>query len=112
MAKKDSDGWQSAVCAEHPMAEGAHYVEMTLVEEGSEGAYMAVVGQGFDAAGGGAAYQSAEGWLFSTWNGNLYYAGAFSKCDKACGGGSFHSFLLLSLGLRLPNSHLFFSNIA
>ena len=31
---------QSAVCAEHPMAEGAHYVEMTLLERGSYGAYM------------------------------------------------------------------------
>eukprot|EP01046_Picozoa_sp_COSAG06_P121182 COSAG06_NODE_68651_length_210_cov_283.135135_1_plen_65_part_01 len=28
VATNDSYSWQSAVCAEHPMAEGAHYVEM------------------------------------------------------------------------------------
>ena len=38
VATNDGDDWQSAVCAEHPMAEGAHYVEMTLLEEGSYGA--------------------------------------------------------------------------
>eukprot|EP01046_Picozoa_sp_COSAG06_P103477 COSAG06_NODE_49652_length_324_cov_0.591111_1_plen_56_part_01 len=34
VATKDGGGWQSAVCAEHPMAEGAHYVEMALLEKG------------------------------------------------------------------------------
>ena len=43
--------FQPAVCGEHPMAEGTHYVEMTLLEEGSNfnqywGALMGVVGQG------------------------------------------------------------------
>jgi hypothetical protein len=66
-------GLQSAVCAEHPMAEGAHYVEMTLLEEGN-GALMGVVGQGFDAAGGEAAFYSAEGWLLGTGSGNLAHA--------------------------------------
>eukprot|EP01046_Picozoa_sp_COSAG06_P092663 COSAG06_NODE_38883_length_418_cov_1.473354_1_plen_120_part_10 len=75
---------QSAVCAEHPMAEGAHYVEMTLLEKGSGwagGARMGVVGQGFDAAGGGAAFHSAEGWMLSTGDGNLYHAGYGSNWE-------------------------------
>ena len=68
-------GFRSAVCAEHPMAEGAHYVEMTLREKGrGGGAMMGVVGQGFDAAGGGAAFTSAEGWLLSTSRGHLLHA--------------------------------------
>ena len=71
--------WQSAVCAEHPMAEGAHYVEMTLLEKGWNGPMMGVVGQGFDAARGGAAFQSAEGWLLRTGNGYLFHAGNPSK---------------------------------
>jgi hypothetical protein len=64
------------VCAEHPMAAGAHYVEMTLLKKGGGyGAYVGVVGQGFDAAGGGEAYESAEGWLLDTGYGNLTYDG-------------------------------------
>ena len=73
MATNDSYSWQSAVCAEHPMAEGAHYVEMTLLEEGY--AFVGVVGQGFDAAGGGGAHMSAEGWLLSTLHGRLFHTG-------------------------------------
>jgi hypothetical protein len=72
--------WQSAVCAEHPMAEGAHYVEMTLLEKGI-GAAMGVVGQGFDAAGGGMACTSAEGWLLDTSYGYLYHADRGSKWE-------------------------------
>jgi hypothetical protein len=70
-------GWQSAVCAEHPMAEGAQYVEMTLLEKGY-GAWMGVVGQGFDAAGGGEASDSAEGWMLGTYSGDLCHASNFS----------------------------------
>ena len=67
----------SAVCAEHPMAEGAHYVEMTLLEKGRFGPMMGVVGQGFDAAGGGQAASSAEGWMLSTNDGGaLVHAGS------------------------------------
>eukprot|EP01046_Picozoa_sp_COSAG06_P054402 COSAG06_NODE_9681_length_1845_cov_11.059565_2_plen_127_part_01 len=76
----DHDRMQSAVCAEHPMAAGAHYVEMTLLEEGW-GAFVGVVGQGFDAAGGGWASSSAEGWVLSTDYGNLYHADRFSKWE-------------------------------
>eukprot|EP01046_Picozoa_sp_COSAG06_P053026 COSAG06_NODE_9066_length_1999_cov_7.391878_2_plen_216_part_00 len=72
---------QSAVCAEHPMAEGAHYVEMTLLETGSHGAAMGVVGQGFDAAGGGEAWKSAEGWLLETYGGYLGHAGSASNWE-------------------------------
>ena len=36
--------FQHAVCGEHPMAEGTHYVEMTLLEKGP-GALVGVVGQ-------------------------------------------------------------------
>jgi len=73
VATKDG-GYQSAVCAEHPMVAGAHYVEMTLLETGCCAAMMGVVGQGFDAAGGGAAYRSAEGWLLNTVSGHLCHA--------------------------------------
>ena len=59
-------GYQSAVCAEHPMVAGVHYVEMTLLECGEYGAFLGVVGQGFDAAGGGRASSSAEGWMLAT----------------------------------------------
>eukprot|EP01046_Picozoa_sp_COSAG06_P076412 COSAG06_NODE_24377_length_664_cov_2.210619_1_plen_171_part_01 len=71
---------QSAVCAEHPMAEGAHYVEMTVPEKVG-GTYMGVAGQGFDAAGGGKAWRSAEGWLLGTYNGFLYHAGNGSNWE-------------------------------
>ena len=81
VATKDSAGVQSAVCAEHPMAEGAHYVEMTLLEKGGYGAYMGVVGQGFDAAGGGKASGSAEGWMLNTVTGDLRHADGRSKWD-------------------------------
>ena len=80
VATKDGDSIQSAVCAEHPMAEGAHYVEMTLLEKGW-GARMGVVGQGSDAAGGGGACQSAEGWLLSTGSGDLVHARSASKWE-------------------------------
>eukprot|EP01049_Picozoa_sp_SAG25_P018398 SAG25_NODE_5264_length_681_cov_0.888316_1_plen_156_part_00 len=81
VATKDGSGSQSAVCAEHPMAEGAHYVEMTLLEKGLLGAYMGVVRQGFDAAGGEATYSSAEGWLLVTGGGHLLHAGKLSNWE-------------------------------
>jgi hypothetical protein len=68
----------SAVCAEHPMVAGAQYVEMTLLKKSSSGAYMGVVGQGFDAAHGrpflSEAYNSAEGWMLGTGGGYLCHA--------------------------------------
>eukprot|EP01046_Picozoa_sp_COSAG06_P013147 COSAG06_NODE_790_length_12278_cov_52.245176_8_plen_181_part_00 len=82
MATKGGYGLQSAVCAEHPMVAGAHYVEMTLLEKtGRYGALMGVVGQGFDAAGGGEAFRSAEGWLLHTNSGNLRHASWGSKWE-------------------------------
>eukprot|EP01046_Picozoa_sp_COSAG06_P020768 COSAG06_NODE_1535_length_9155_cov_68.266343_2_plen_207_part_00 len=72
---------QSAVCAEHPMVAGAHYVEMTLLEECSKGACMGVVGQGFDVAGGGEASDSAEGWLLGTVFGDLRHGDGFSNWE-------------------------------
>eukprot|EP01046_Picozoa_sp_COSAG06_P051142 COSAG06_NODE_8277_length_2213_cov_2.302501_3_plen_123_part_01 len=81
MATQDSGNWQPAVCAEHPMVAGAHYVEMTLLQQGRFGASMGVVGQGFDAAGGGMAFMSAEGWLLGTNNGGLYHAGRASNWE-------------------------------
>eukprot|EP01046_Picozoa_sp_COSAG06_P075599 COSAG06_NODE_23705_length_683_cov_3.339041_1_plen_187_part_10 len=74
-------GGQSAVCAEHPMVAGAHYVEMTLLETGCCAAMMGVVGQGFDAAGGGKAYNSAEGWLLYTSDGDLFHDGWGSEWE-------------------------------
>eukprot|EP01046_Picozoa_sp_COSAG06_P041638 COSAG06_NODE_5193_length_3646_cov_8.121229_2_plen_189_part_00 len=74
--------WQSAVCAEHPMVAGVHYVEMSLLKSGGRfgpTASPGLVGQGFDAAGGGEAYDSAEGWLLVTYPGVLYHAGRASK---------------------------------
>eukprot|EP01046_Picozoa_sp_COSAG06_P011132 COSAG06_NODE_627_length_13661_cov_92.900162_7_plen_201_part_00 len=84
VATKDSRDYsaQSAVCAEHPMAEGVHYVEMTLLKKDSgNGASMGVVGQGFDASGGGMAFQSAEGWLLYTCNDNLFHANQYSRWE-------------------------------
>eukprot|EP01046_Picozoa_sp_COSAG06_P046051 COSAG06_NODE_6465_length_2922_cov_38.925257_2_plen_190_part_00 len=78
MATNDGGGIQSAVCAEHPMADGAHYVEMTLIKGI---AFVGVVGQGFDAAGGGGAGDSAEGWLLGTEYGHLCHAGYASKWE-------------------------------
>jgi hypothetical protein len=81
VATMDGRYQQSVVCAEHPMVAGAHYVEMTLLQKGRYGARMGVVGQGFDAAGGGAACRSAEGWLLSTVYGGLYHAGRDTKWE-------------------------------
>ena len=63
------------------MAEGAHYVEVTLLEKGSYGAVMGVVVQGFDAAGGGEASDSAQGWMLATYSGALYHAGRTSNWE-------------------------------
>eukprot|EP01046_Picozoa_sp_COSAG06_P092288 COSAG06_NODE_38525_length_422_cov_1.393189_1_plen_80_part_01 len=52
VATKNGYGVQFAVCAEQPMAEGVHYVEMTLLKQGRYyDAQMGVVGQGFGGAG-------------------------------------------------------------
>ena len=80
---------QAAVCTKHPMAEGAHYVEMTLLEKGGlpsivptmGSACMGVVGQGFDAARGLRADASAEGWLLGTYGGVLRHDGRSSKWE-------------------------------
>ena len=69
-----SGTFQSAVCTERPMVAGMHYVEMTLVKAGEYGAEMGVVGQGFDAAGGGSAGSSEEGWLLNTLTGRFRHA--------------------------------------
>ena len=73
--------WQSAVCAAHPLEEGTHYAEFTLLKlpefdwnaewGGPRGVahsatYMGLVGAGFDVAGGGVASTSAECWMLST----------------------------------------------
>eukprot|EP01046_Picozoa_sp_COSAG06_P081997 COSAG06_NODE_29079_length_562_cov_9.224622_1_plen_104_part_01 len=64
------------------MAAGAHYVEMTLLEKGwNSSAWMGVVGQGFDAAGGGSAWESAEGWLLDTRYGHLGHADSVSNWE-------------------------------
>jgi hypothetical protein len=83
VATKDGRGsFQSAVCAEHPMVAGAHYVEMAILEKGlGVGAMMGVVGQGFDAAGGGMAFSSAEGWLLNTGYGDLNHVGNDSNWE-------------------------------
>eukprot|EP01046_Picozoa_sp_COSAG06_P047980 COSAG06_NODE_7083_length_2640_cov_24.929555_2_plen_183_part_00 len=111
MATNDDDGYQSAVCAEHPMVAGAHYVEMTLLEKGSYGiAYMGVVGQGFDAAGGRAAYRSAEGWLLRTGYGDLCHAGRLSRWEGMPQPGEIKQGdvvgLLLDLGQRTLSVYL------
>eukprot|EP01046_Picozoa_sp_COSAG06_P033486 COSAG06_NODE_3421_length_5370_cov_8.010245_2_plen_185_part_00 len=110
VATNDGRGWQSAVCAEHPMAEGAHYVEMTLLEVGRAGARMGVVGQGFDAAGGGRAFHSAEGWLLWTQYGSFCHANRASNwegmphCDEFKQGDAVG--LLLDLGQRTLSVYL------
>jgi len=63
------------------MIAGAHYAEMTLLVKGGVGAYMGVVGQGFDAAGSGEVQSSAEDWLLYTGGGYLVHAGSISKWE-------------------------------
>jgi hypothetical protein len=108
--KFSSGGWQSAVCAEHPMAEGAHYVEMTPLEKGFVGALMGVVGQGFDAAGGGGAFRSAEGWLLQTYDGYLRHASKNSNWEGMPQRGEIKQGdvvgLLLDLGQRTLSVYL------
>jgi hypothetical protein len=103
-------GYQSAVCAEHPMVAGAHYVEMTLLEQGNHGALMGVVGQGFDAAGGGKACLSAEGWLLGTSGGYLGHASNGSKWEGMPQEGEIKAGdvvgLLLDLGQRTLSVYL------
>jgi hypothetical protein len=69
-----------------------------------------VVGQGFDAAGGGKAFSSAEGWLLATGNGNLFHAGSQSSWE---GHTQLHEIkqgdvvgLLLDLGQRTLSVYL------
>eukprot|EP01046_Picozoa_sp_COSAG06_P043867 COSAG06_NODE_5816_length_3259_cov_22.352532_2_plen_220_part_00 len=73
---------ESAVCVEHPMVAGAHYVEMTLLEGGGTStANMGMVGQGFDVAGGGCASSSAGGWMLGTDWGDLCHAAKGSNWE-------------------------------
>ena len=76
-------GYQSAVCTEHPMVAGAHYVEMTLLQAGRFGnAYMGVVGKSFDVARPRTmAPASAEGWVLNTEFGTLDHAGSGSNWE-------------------------------
>eukprot|EP01046_Picozoa_sp_COSAG06_P049935 COSAG06_NODE_7788_length_2374_cov_33.256703_3_plen_118_part_01 len=110
MATNDSRSDQSAVCAEHSMAAGAHYVEMTLLEKGEYSAGMGVVGQGFDAAGGGEAFRSAEGWVLDTEYGVLYHAGGVSNWEGRPQPGEIKQGdvvgLLLDLGQRTLSVYL------
>jgi hypothetical protein len=88
-------------------------VEMTLLVKGSYVAYnIGVVGQGFDAAGDGAAQMSgvmsAEGWMLSAGSGGLFHAGKCSKWE-----GQPHEIkarevvgLLLDLGQRTLSVYL------
>jgi hypothetical protein len=109
VATENGGGYQSAVCAEHPMAEGAHYVEVTLLEKGYA-AMMGVVGQGFDAAGGGMASDSAEGWMLSTDIGDLCHASNFSTWEGMPQQGEIKQGdvvgLLLDLGQRTLSVYL------
>ena len=69
--------FRSAVCAKHPMVAGTHYVEVTVVEKAHPTAAnakrgpfgtdrMGLVGEDFNAVGGGIATTSEDGWLLST----------------------------------------------
>ena len=92
------------------MVAGAHYVEMTLLEKGGYGAWMGVVGQSFDVAGGRAASSSAEGWLLDTDGGCLYHAGWDSYWQGMPQGGEIKQGdvvgLLLDLGQRTLSVYL------
>jgi len=72
VATADSHSWRSAVCGEHEMRRGRHYATFTLRTLG--GANLGLVGAGFDPTGDGAAWRSAQGWLFDT-RGRLFHAG-------------------------------------
>jgi hypothetical protein len=82
-------GYQSMVCAKHPMVVGAHYVEMTLLEKrGNDGAMMGVGGQGFNVVGGqtysstqGWVLSSTQGWVLHTQHGDLCHANRYSNWE-------------------------------
>ena len=67
-------GYQSAVCGGgHEMTAGVHCAHFEILKLG--GAMVGVAGPGFDPAAGGAAKDSAEGWLMSAYSGHLWHGG-------------------------------------
>eukprot|EP01045_Picozoa_sp_COSAG04_P015499 COSAG04_NODE_1227_length_7681_cov_5.724083_6_plen_313_part_00 len=67
-------GFKSAVCGDHEMRHGRHYATFTLSFLDS-GAMLGVVGAGFDPTGDGAARDSPQGWMLSTYSGSLFHTG-------------------------------------
>ena len=60
------------------MTAGVHCAHFELRKLGY-GAFVGVVGPGFDPAAGGKAWQSAEGWVMSTHDGWLRHGGSPSE---------------------------------
>jgi hypothetical protein len=104
---KDGVHMPFAVCAEHPMADSAHFVEMTLLKHQAP-ACIGVVGQGFDAKAfaqsRGEASSATESWLLRTNTGVLWHAGKSSDWEGKVKGGELKAGdvvgLLLDLGQR------------
>ena len=62
------------------MTAGVHCAHFEMRKLGGySNAMVGVAGPGFDPAAGGAAKDSAEGWLMDTWDGDLCHGGGRSK---------------------------------
>lgn len=81
VATKESNDWQSAVCADHVMTNGIHYVEVTICKQGNGIAFVGVVGAGYQAFSGDGAAKSTEGWMLGTRSGPLVHAGCISRWE-------------------------------
>ena len=61
------------------MAAGVHCAHFEVRRLGNGAIFVGVVGPGFDPARNCAAKNSAEGWVMSTWSGQLFHGGVFSR---------------------------------
>ena len=60
------------------MAAGVHCAHFEIRKLDFD-AFVGVAGPGFDPAAGGAARESAEGWLLNMWTGSLDHGGSYSE---------------------------------
>ena len=70
-----SGGFHPAACDQAPMIAGVHCVRFTVERKGLLGAFVGVVGGGFDASSGQrrASWECNEGWMFSIGSGYLVH---------------------------------------
>ena len=76
VATKDDRPFQSAVCGGYEMRRGQHYATFTLHSGGY--ACLGVVGAGFNPSDSDVAFESPQGWMLDTFDGDLWHANHFS----------------------------------